>query len=115
MAAGNLSSSVDPFPRLCRLDCESLVDPVEVVEEADDGGDLEDFPLVEICRKLAKGFFRDLVRVAGHLEPESQGRLLILLEGAALEIEDRRDLLLRRARPFRCKSVGVRPIAAGVG
>src|SRR5712692_1768152 len=115
MAAGNISSTVHTLPRLRRLDRESPVDPVEVVEEADDGGDLENLSLIEICRKLAEGFFQDYVRIAGHLEPEPQGRLLSLLEGAVLEIEKRRDLLLRRPGPFRGKSVGVLSIVAGVG
>src|SRR6266542_3290076 len=114
MAARNLSSSVDALSGLRRLDRESLVDPVEVVEEADDGGDLENLSLIEICRKLAEGFFRNLVRMAGHFEPEPQRRLVFLLEGAVLEIEERCDLVLRRSRPFRGKSVGVHSIAAGV-
>src|SRR6266566_6885948 len=76
MAVGNLSSTVHSLPRLCRLDRESLVDPVAVVEQADDGGDLENLSLIEICRKLAESFFRNLVCIAGHFEPEPQRRLL---------------------------------------
>ena len=56
---------------------QGVVEPVEIVEQADDRGDLDDLRLAEMPAQLGEEVVRDLAAAVGHRVRQEQGRLLI--------------------------------------
>src|SRR2546426_1179281 len=65
------------------LDMQGVVEPVEIVEQSDDAGDLDDLRLVEMPPQLAEDRIGDLSRTIRHRVGELQGGLLVGREGMA--------------------------------
>src|SRR5256885_4155871 len=81
-----------------RFHAQGIVEAVEVVEQADGGGQLDDFAFLEMRTQLHPQSIIYLMGIAGHALGQAQGGFFGLGEiGAPLEIGQLADLLLAPA------------------
>lgn len=72
--------SSQPFPGTCRLHLQSIVDPVEIVEQPGHRGDLDDLSLVVVRAQALEKIVVDGVRIEGELPGPGQRRLFRFTE-----------------------------------
>jgi len=92
---------------LCRFHLQRIIEAVEVVEQADGGCELYDFPFIEMTPQLCEQLVLNLVGVQSEAFGETQGGFFGGGKIAAfLEFRQLFDLIFRPAQPF-CQN-GVR-------